>query len=64
MEGGTRAVLLLHSFYRVTESNKLGVKLLVLSAVKGREEVRQLWRRGWEGSSENFEITKRDLGVS
>ena len=31
MGGGARAVLLLHSFFQVTEFNKLGVKLLVLS---------------------------------
>ncbi len=33
MGGGARAVLLLHSFFQVTEFNKLGVKLLVLSAL-------------------------------
>ena len=61
MGGGPRAVLLLHSFFRVTEFNKLGVKLLVLSALKREEEVKHwLWRgRGREGRPEHF--MKRDL---
>ena len=60
MGGGARAVLLLHSFFRVTEFNKLGVKLLVLSALKREEEVKHwLWRgKGREGSPEDFAMEK------
>ena len=60
MGGGARAVLLLHSFFQVTEFNKLGVKLLVLSALKREEEVKHwLWRgKGREGSPEDFAMEK------
>ena len=60
MGGGARAVLLLHSFFQVTEFNKLGVKLLVLSALKREEEVKLwLWRgKGREGSREDFAMEK------
>ena len=59
MGGGARAVLLLHSFFQVTEFNKLGVKLLVLSTLDtatGREEVGHLlWRgREMEGQKNSF----------
>ena len=60
MGGGPRAVLLLHSFFQVTEFNKLGVKLLVLSALKREEEVKHsLWRgKEREGRPEYFVIEK------
>ena len=58
MGGGARAVLLLHSFFQVTEFNKLGVKLLVLSALKREEEVKHwLWRgKGRGGRPKDFVI--------
>ena len=58
MEG---AVLLLHSFFQVTQFNKLGVKLLVLRALKRERDTYQPIR-SLEGLNGPMRALKREGG--